>query len=316
LNGASFARKRVRVRSILPLVLAIGLGTAASVSFTACASSSPTTGITPITGVVIRSESLIAGHGCGRGNEQVFKYLAVVTNVDPSFPPGGSPLSYAQVFDCFADGAFVNLVASPSGKLDFNVEIFLYNADDYAAHVGDGAIQTIQRVPPQINPDTGTIPNPPPSTWSTTCTATQQQNVVVLAVCRPLSGGPLPAPADAGVDGAVDGAVDAAVDAASDAASAGQIQIPTSSFARADGGTFACGTDYDTTRAFFQGGTAVGQTGSTSCPQPLVVSPALPNVTYTLNVTLEKGGAAIARPTCTAATLPGQSVTATCTPSP
>ena len=292
LNATAIARKRVGVRRIFTLVLSIGLASVASVAFAACASSSPTTGITPITGVVIRSESLIVGHGCGRAPAQVFKYLAVVSSVDPSFPQGSSPpRSYAQVFDCFADGVFVNLIASPSGSLSFNVDIFLYNADDYAAHTSD--IQAIQQAAPQISPDSGTIPNPPPSTWTTTCTATQQQNVVVLAVCRPLTGGP----------------------AVPDAGSA-QVRLPTAAFARADGGAFTCGTDYVTTRAFYQGGVAIGQTGSTPCPQALVISPALPNVTYTLDVSLEKNGAAVAQPVCTAVTLPGQTVTATCAPAP
>ena len=94
------------------------------------------------------------------------------------------------------------------------------------------------------------------------------------------------------------------------------MRLPTAAFARADGGAFTCGADYVTTRAFYNGGVAIGQTGSTPCPQPLVISPALPNVTYTLDVTLEKNGAAVARPVCTAMTLPGQTVTATCAPAP
>ena len=311
LNATAIARKRVGVRRTFTLVLSIGLASIAAAALFACASSSPTTGITPITGVVIRSESLIVGHGCGRAPAQVFKYLAVVSNVDPSFPQGGSPpRSYAQVFDCFADGVFVNLIAAPSGSLSFNVDIFLYDADDYSAHSSE--IQAIQQAAPQINPDSGTIPNPPPSTWTTTCTAKQQQNVVVLAVCRPLTGGP--ATRDAGSDtGAPE--LDAGAPQL-DAGAAAQVRLPTLAFARADGGAFTCGADYVTTRAFYKGGVAIGQTGSTPCPQALVISPALPNVTYTLDVTLEKNGAAVAQPVCTAMTLPGQTVTATCAPAP
>lgn len=310
MNGGAFARKRVGVRRTLTLLGFPAFAAAAAAAIAACAGTSPTTGITPITGVVIRSESLIAGHGCGRAPNQVYKYLAVVSNTDPSFPSGGAPPpSYAQVFDCFADGAFVNLLASPSGSLSFNVDIFVYNADDYAAHLADVNALLAPNAAPQIDPDAGTIPNAPPATWTTKCTATQQQNVVVLAVCQPLAGGPSPSSDGGAADGGSDGSVEA---------SAGNtlIQLSTQSFARADGGTYACGADFVTTRGFYVGGGTMGQTGSTLCPQPLIIGPAVANVKYTLSVVLEKNGASVAQPTCTATTVSGQTVTATCTPAP
>ncbi len=134
----------------------------------ACSTSNTPSGINPVTEIVIRSESLVAGYGCGTAPREVYKYAAIVSNVqDPS-------QQYANVFDCFADGVFASLPASPTGDLDFTVQILAYSFADY-------------------NPGIEAAANDPaalagsPATWVTSCTASQQPNVAVLAVCGPLT---------------------------------------------------------------------------------------------------------------------------------
>ena len=149
-------------------------------------SSTSATTITPITGIVLRSDSLVAGLGCGRSPGQVYRYAAVVTNIDA--PDGPRP---SGLFDCFADGAFVNLPASPNGNQAFRVDVLAFSASDYDTWNANGAL-----VQAAANATTLLSFS---STWRTSCTATQQQNIVVLAVCGPL----------VGVDGGVTDAGDA-----------------------------------------------------------------------------------------------------------
>ncbi|HEY8090634.1 MAG TPA: hypothetical protein VIF09_22385 [Polyangiaceae bacterium] len=182
------------------------LAAAAACALVGCPSASTTTGYTPITGILIRGSSLVADHGCGTGPQQVYKYAAVAYyEVDGG--PSGPPV-VSGVFDCFTDGLFSNLQPSASGNLSFTVAIFAYSQASFPPTL-------------QCPPTSGACPGDDPATtlgfagqagWTTTCTATQQAGVSVLAVCAPLE----PAP-NGGADGG-DAGGDAAPDASGDAA--------------------------------------------------------------------------------------------------
>jgi hypothetical protein len=175
----------VRARSLLPLAVAVITVPAGMVAgpLSGCSSSNTPSGINPVTEIVIRSESLVAGYGCGTAPGEVYKYAAIVSNVQ-------SPTTqYANVFDCFADGVFASLPASPTGNLDFTVQILAYSFADY-----NPGIEAAADDPAALASS--------PATWTTSCTATQQPNVAVLAVCGPLTSAGPPAPDAGSPDGA------------------------------------------------------------------------------------------------------------------
>jgi len=176
---------------ILGLLAAAGAAAVAS-----CSTTTATTTYTPITGIEIRSASLVAGFGCGEGPTQVYRYAAAVSYASGSEPDAatgggardaghtpdaeaGATLAEAglapvvapvetrvpveqnrvpltNIFDCFADGVFENLPSSDAGSLTFNVTIFAYNKEKY-----DEA-----RLPPD--------PGCPPGVDAGGCTPTSQ----------------------------------------------------------------------------------------------------------------------------------------------
>ena len=152
----------------------------------ACSNDNSTTGITPITGIAVRSESLTAGHGCGTGDDQVFKYEAIVTR--DLGDAGSRDLSYGEViasgtYDCFADATFANLDTTITSS--FRVFIYAFDAKAFATC---GSVDL---------------------TSSNGCS-------------NPTPDGGLDAGADASVDGSpdasVDGSIDASVEAGADGA--------------------------------------------------------------------------------------------------
>ena len=190
----------------------------------ACGTTAATTTIPPITGIIISSQSLVAGIGCGTGANQVYKYAAIV-----EFPPDAGVVSgtsqvvaVQNVFSCFSDGQFANLPASSliNVSLPFQIVIFAYNESAYLSQQAtiDGDVaspqstQTTQLT--SINAANSLlIPTP---TWKTTCTAPVTLNVQSVAVCGPLV--PYSVAGDAGVpDG---GAADASAPDDSGAADA------------------------------------------------------------------------------------------------
>jgi hypothetical protein len=253
-------------------------------SLAACGTTATTTGVTPITGIVIRSDSLVSGLGCGPGAHQVYKYVAAVASDDAP-----TTYLYANAFNCYADGDFSTIPIPDSGNPSFTVMILALDKDAYDAQASsvDGIFGKPQGDPTHPIAIAGIAP-----TWTTTCHATQQQSVAVLAVCDPLAATtPPPPPADAG--------------------STTRIQLDTASFPKADGGSFVCGTDFTTLRALFD--QFPNQTGAIDCPAPLVIDPAKSNVTYHLDITLTKGTNTVAIASgCTATTTPGQTTTPTC----
>jgi len=158
-----------------------------------CAATAATAGNTPITGIWIPADSIIAGDGCGVGADQVYKYAAVV-----STPDGGMPaFSTSGVFDCTADGLFSNLPSPDGGNQTFDVYIFAYNKASFPNPLQCGATL------PCPGDDAGAVaPWEGSANWTTTCTVTQIQGVPSITNCGPLE------PHDAGSSGSDAGAVE------------------------------------------------------------------------------------------------------------
>jgi hypothetical protein len=188
LKGSRIARNCPAVifaRTPIPVVSAL-LVTAAGALF-GCATTAPTAGNTPITGIVIQAEGIVAGHGCGTGVEQVFKYAAVV-----STPAGITPaFRTSAVFDCFADGVFSNLPSLDGGSQTFDVSVFAYNQASFP-----NALSCGPNTLPCPGDDAGEIgPWQASANWTATCTVTQLQGVPSVTTCGALE------PNDAGSRG-------------------------------------------------------------------------------------------------------------------
>jgi hypothetical protein len=183
---------------------------AGSATLTACSNTDANAAITPTTGIVVRSDLLLARLGCGEKPSQAFKYAVVVANAD------GIDLA-AQVSDCFADATFVSLAPTDGGSYAFTLQVYVYDKALYDLEAG-----SIQAAVGTINAQ-GTNPLAQiPATWTTTCQASEETNVEAVAACGPLLATGFTVP-DGGADAAADGAArdsspDAAGDAAADAA--------------------------------------------------------------------------------------------------
>ena len=130
------SNRRAIARSGSAVVVAVA-GLVALTAGGACTSSTTTLPYTPITGIIIRSQSLVAGYGCGTadgGPGQVYRYAAVLTQApaDGGADASGSsgPLPLTNVFDCFTDGVFENLPTT--GGSTFDLTIYAYTAAAYA----------------------------------------------------------------------------------------------------------------------------------------------------------------------------------------
>lgn len=266
----------------------------------ACGSAGTGSTLTPITGFVVRAESLTAGKGCGVRPEQIFKYAVVayrvpsddagtfsgqaVTDAGVSAAVAAGPVA-AGVYDCFADGSFVSVEGDLSAR--FHLEVYAFNQLAYQAAGGDAV------VPPSVF-DRAALRAANP-TWSTTCAAIQMRDVQPLATCAALTPG-VP-------DGGEPPAASVVVDVA---------ELPAS-----DGGVLRCGTDYVTVRTRSRvGGAEPGPVTETPCAEGAVrVSPAVAPATYIFDVAaLWIDGTVVGEATCTAPSSPGLTTSATCTP--
>jgi hypothetical protein len=193
---------------------AVGISTATVLcALGACTTTATVPGYTPITGILIRSSALVEGFGCGTGPHQVFRYVAIVDYMrDGGTAAQASGPSWTNVFDCFADGVFENLPSSSAGSEAFNVLIFAYDKASYE----ETSLPSNLSCPPGMTADATFCASSPPvlsatdralAPWVTTCTATQQQGIPVLAVCAPLSDAKTSAEAGAMDAGAPDSPV-------------------------------------------------------------------------------------------------------------
>lgn len=167
-------------------VLALGVvgGVGAVAGSASCTTDTTVVGVTPVTGVLVRSNALVTGIGCGTGDAQIFEYVAVVTSQDGSS-------AWAGAYPCYSDATFVNLPFADAGQPTiFDVAIFAYSKaafDQAAAHQLplEATAQVIGG--PLTDATRATIASlEAVSTWTTDCSATQQPNVEVLADCQPL----------------------------------------------------------------------------------------------------------------------------------
>jgi hypothetical protein len=182
-----------------------------------CANSSSSTGYTPFTEIQIPGDTVVAGHGCGPGPNQVYKYAVVVSYAGEAGPV--QPPIASGVFECFADGVFSNLVADASLET-FYVEVFAYNQQSFPQQALDCSRPNPPTAFPCPGDDAGAILRWESSAnWTMTCTAGELQGTPAVAVCGMLE------PTDAGTTGAAGGdESDAAPEDAADAADAGSTQ--------------------------------------------------------------------------------------------
>ncbi len=206
--------------------LAVGAG---ALSLAACTTDTGVVGLVPVTGIVVRSSSLVAGFGCGPGLTQVFKYAVVVTSADGQSSWGG-------LYNCFADAEFVALPSSDAGTYVFRVDVYAFNA-------ASAAVTDLDAGAPAANaaPDVATLAAN--ATWVAHCSATQQPNVEVLAVCGSLVPGTAKASAT----------------------------LDTSSFPRSNGER-RCNVGYKTVQVSYPafGSTPAG-TKTATCPAPITL---------------------------------------------
>lgn len=137
----------------------------------ACSGTTDTSStVSPVTEVIVRADALLLGHGCGTSDSQVFKYT--VTIFDAGNVPSGS-----GAYGCFADATFANLTGSASAAYTFTLRIQAFNQVTYAAHEAAITDAVARKDADALDAL---------ATWKTACSATQQPNVQVLAVCDPL----------------------------------------------------------------------------------------------------------------------------------
>lgn len=292
---------------------------------TGCGSSGSTDTLPPITGIVVRAETLTAGHGCGTNASQVFKYLVVVYGANPADTNVPTKrydeFLAASTYDCFADGQFVELPVS-GGSAQYKLQVYVYNSAAYAAAGGDSGLKSLTatleglraRVPADggaggeadraaIRAELAKLPGTNP-TFSTTCDATQLPDVQSLAVCQPLSGGAT----GVGVVGSTPATV----------------VLPTASFPSSDGGTVACEDQYTSVRYRIIASGIAGEPAESRCnvlasgglqPFVITVSPAAAPASYAFELALLRSdGTVFATTTCRADTSPGLTSTAACKP--
>jgi hypothetical protein len=289
----------------------------------ACGSTAGTDTLPPITGIVVPAEALTTGHGCGRNATQIFKYLVVVYGVNPAdanLPPNEQrrdEFLASNVYDCFADGQFVELPAS-GGSARYALQVYVYNAAAYDAAGGDAAImgKTARLASARaallndggaaeretIQTELAALPATNP-TFNTTCAATQSADVQSLAVCDPLRPG---------------------ASAVGTTAATATVVLSAASFPAPDGGTVTCDDQYTTVRYRFGTGGTLSAPVEARCShvtanglEPLVitVSQAVAPASYVFEVALLRNDAsALGLTTCTAQTSAGLTSSATCAP--
>ena len=257
----------------------------------ACSGTGTSDTVAPITGVVVRAETLTVGRGCGRSATQIFKYAAVVLGKNPSSGAFDTFLA-GNVYDCFSDGQFVELPPS-GGSFEYTIAIYAYNETAYRAAT-DAKVRTAAASPsalPATNP-----------TYSTTCKALQIELVQSLAVCQALAVG---APGT--------GATPAAA----------SVVLPTTTFATADGGTVTCENEFVSVRFRSMVGGTTSEVTESRCvtltpnlqPFTIVISPAVAPASYVIELALLRGdGTVVGQTTCGAETSPGVPSPAVCKP--
>jgi hypothetical protein len=226
------SRKALYVAASAGIATLVGL--AAASAFGGCTNNVTALAYTPITGIVIHSADLVAGHGCGTGPGQVYAYVAVLAQQNAPDTPVTS-----TVVSCYTDGVLSNLAYDagsnpPPDAAAYVYYLYIY-AYDYASF--PPSLSCAPATPegisnsgcPGDSPDATTaaatdggdagdagIPPRYPPTWTTTCTAGEVAGEPMLADCKPLEPTAAAEASDAGADAASDAGADAASDAGAD----------------------------------------------------------------------------------------------------
>jgi hypothetical protein len=173
-----------RTRTILAVLAPLG-AIAALVGLSACPANPAPTLYTPITGVIIDSEGLTAGVGCGTADDQVFEYAAVAS-LAPDAAAGVSGLPVSGVFPCYANGQLANLPSPDGGTFDYVIKIYAWNQASFpAAELGGCDDLPADASCQGENPAT-VLKYAPTADWTTTCTVTQVVGVSEVATCGAL----------------------------------------------------------------------------------------------------------------------------------
>jgi hypothetical protein len=177
------------------------LAVGAACAFGGCTNTVTALVYTPITGIVIRSADLVAGHGCGTAPGQVYAYSAVLAQ-----PLAPDVAIASTVVYCYSDGVLSNLDYYDAGADQpnnvYDITIYAYEYGSFPADLacsppisngacpGDSPDATIAAT---RSVDGGILPR-----WTTTCVASQIPGEPSLAECKPLEPTTIPAEASAG----------------------------------------------------------------------------------------------------------------------
>jgi hypothetical protein len=194
-KGVGRVTVNVSKRALCVAVSAGFLGVATAGAFGGCTNNVTALAYTPITGVVIHSQDLVAGHGCGMAPDQVYAYVVVLARQD-------SPdiARYSTVVSCYTDGVLSNLPtnddAAVADQYAYYLYIYAYNYASFPRGLACTPPITNSSCPGDIvdattiaaQPDSGDAGIPPryPPTWTTTCTAHEYGGEPMLATCNPL----------------------------------------------------------------------------------------------------------------------------------
>lgn len=260
-------------------------------ALTGCPSGDAGLVYTPITGVEVEAATLVAGYGCGKGPGQVYKYAVLLTYQDEAGPE--SYAAYSGVFDCYTDAIFSNLQADDAGSLSFDLQVYAFDQASYPTALDNlsfaddaGAVEQVAAA----------------ANWTTTCTATQQTGISVVALCQPLE--PVGGFPEAGAGDAEAGALEA-----------GSIVVDTHGFPLPEGGAITCGGQPDAGVPGYDSVTAsYGQTITVTCPAPVRIAPATEGASYAIALAMNEGDAQVATAQCSATGAAGKTVQATCGP--
>jgi hypothetical protein len=171
------------------------------VAFVVCVyacSSGTSTGITPTTGIVVRADDLVAGYGCGTGPSQIYEYAVIISSV-PEEGGSGAVFIAGGAYPCYADATFINLCASTSGSLSFNVNVYAFTEAQWNLESSKLQNPPLQDLESYCQYDGGTPASfnelvPLVATqllyqgyasYTEDCVGTQQENIEVEAVCPP-----------------------------------------------------------------------------------------------------------------------------------
>ncbi len=130
---------------------------------------------TTVTGIVVRADTISAERGCGARPGQVYRYAAVVARqATPEVALG------AEIYDCFADAAFVNLPPDQSERYDFVVRVFAFDEPGYSSQKAaiEGAPADLAGVLPAL----GALK----SLGKADCQVSQVRTVQTVASCEAL----------------------------------------------------------------------------------------------------------------------------------